>query len=305
MYRVVETGGDSIAVPQVVFTKLTAPSSGEARFRVALYMLANGKADAAGVAQALHIRPEKAEKALEYWEGAGLLESAAPPKSAPLPEVEAAPRKRLTTPEVAKAGKKDPMLGRLVGELQRIFGGVVSQSDINIFVTLYAEDKFPADLILIAATHCASQKKASARYIEKVLFGWRKDGIDTCEQADQYLRLLAQREKREKQMAGIFQTDVAAFTLAERRRIAEWFEEFGYGREMIQSARLVAGENAGNVRYVAGILKNWHGKGYRTPNDVQRSQENANIRVQGPQAGLAPEENLLASMGRGRRGQAK
>ncbi|MDL2324811.1 DnaD domain protein [Ruminococcaceae bacterium OttesenSCG-928-A16] len=304
MYHVVNNNGDTIAVPQIVFARLTASSAGETRFRVALYMLATGQADAAAVADALHIKTEKAERALEYWEGAGLLENRGGP-AVKAPPVEAAKRQRLNTQEVAEASENDAMLGKLVDELQHIFGGVVSQADINVFVTLYIADAFPADLILIAASHCAAQKKTSARYIEKVLFGWRRDGITTCEEADAYLRLLAQREKREKQIATLLQIDAAGLTLAERKRIAEWFEEYHYGKEMVQAARLVAGDKGGNVRYLAGILKNWHGKGYRNPRDVQQAQENMNVRVQGPEASIAPDENILASMGRGKRRKEK
>lgn len=303
MYHVVQAGGDTVAVPQIVFARLTAPSSGETRFRVALYMLANGAADAQSVADALRIKPEKAEKALEYWEGAGLLENRGG-EALPAPALEVMPRQRLTTREVAEVSQDDAMLGKLVDELQRIFGGVVSQADINVFVTLYVTDKMPADLILTAAIHCASRKKNSARYIEKVLLNWRREGITTCEQADAALRLQAQREKREKQIAALFNTDAAAFTLAERGRIAEWFEEFGYGKEMVQAARLVAGDKSDNVRYVAGVLRKWHGKGYRNPRDVQQAQENMNIRVQGPNLAIAPEENFSANMKRGRRGRA-
>lgn len=300
MYYLVENTGKAIAVPQVVFSKLTAPSANDERFRVALYMLANQSSDALSVANALKIKPEKAEKALEFWEGAGLLETKNDTTSVSV-EVVDKPRQRLTTAEVAQAAETDSMLGKLVDELQHIFGGVVSQADINIFITLYSQDKFPADLILIAAVHCVSMKKISAKYIEKVLFSWRREGISTCEQADAYLRLLAKREEREQEVATLFQIDASTLTLSQRKHIAEWFETYAYSKEMIQAARLSAGDKGNEIRYVSGILKNWNQKGYRSPNQIQQAEGGSNLRVQGPEHTIAPEENILANMGRGRR----
>lgn len=300
MYYLVENTSDAIAVPQVVFAKLTAPSANDERFRVALYMLSHGSSDALTLANALKIKPEKAEKALEYWEGAGLLEAKADTSSISI-EVNDRPRQRLTTAEVAEVAQTDAMLGKLVDELQHIFGGVVSQADINIFITLYSQDKFPADLILIAAFHCVSMKKISAKYIEKVLFTWRREGISTCEQADAYLRLLAKREEREQEVAVLLQIDANTLTLSQRKHIAEWFETYSYNKEMIQAAKLSAGEKGGEIRYISGILKNWYQKGYRTPSQVQQTEGSSNLRVQGPEHTIAPEENILANMGRGRR----
>lgn len=300
MYYVLENTGDSIAVPQIVFAKLTAPSANDERFRVALYMLATGSADILTVSSALKIKPENAAKALEYWEGAGLLEAKTNTPSATT-ELEPRSRTRLTTADVAEIAQADSMLGKVIDEIQHILGGVVSQADINIFVTLYSQDKFEADLILLATAHCVSLQKISAKYIEKVLFSWRRAGITTCEQADAYLQTLAKREQREHKIAKMVGLDAKSFTLSERKHIAEWFEVYAYGKEMIQAARLSAGEKGNNIRYISGILKNWYKKGYRTPNQVAQSENISNIRVQGPEETIAPEENILANMARGRR----
>ena len=78
MFRPAKSCGDSIAVPQLLFSRLTAQGSDDGRFRVALYVLAEGAADATGVARALRLPQDKVDSALNYWEGAGLLERDAP-----------------------------------------------------------------------------------------------------------------------------------------------------------------------------------------------------------------------------------
>ncbi|MFV0412667.1 MAG: DnaD domain protein, partial [Oscillospiraceae bacterium] len=289
MYKVLEANGDAVRVPQLVFAKLTAPGADDKRFRVALYALTQPEVEARQAAEALHIKLNEAERALEYWEGAGLLERV----ETALPEVEMAPRRRLTTAEVARAAGQDAVLPFLFSEIQRIFGGVVSQADYNVLSTLYLEDKIPADLILLGSAHSAAQGKASARYIEKLLLSWRREGIVTCQQADQYLQTLEQRRKREQEVAKLLGLPAETFTLAERRKIAAWYEEYGYGEKMIEAARLAAGDKQNDIGYLNGILRKWHGKGYAAVQDMQQAEGARNLRVQGSRAAIAPEDDIL------------
>lgn len=296
MYRVTQNSGDTVAVPHLVIARLADYDADEARFRVALHMLAGAGGTAESVAAALNLDIVKAASALAYWEGAGLLERSAAPAAAAEPKT--ALRKRLSAREVVQAGAQDPTLGMLVQEMQRVFGGVVSESDSCVFATLYMEDGFAADLILMCASYCASMGKVNSRYIEKVLFSWRREGITDCCTADMYLKQLALREQQEQQVAEIFCMDKPVFTLAERRRIAEWFEDFGYGKEMIEAARLAAGDKKGEVKYIHAILKKWFSSGHKTPKDVQMSGsgQNHNLRVDGSRD-ISPQQDILQQGG--------
>ena len=276
MYKLVAGPGDAVGVPQVVFSKLTAGRADTGRFRVALYVVQHGGAEPAQAARDLFLKESEVRRALEYWEGAGLLQKV---ETLPADMAAMEPRRRLCTREVASAAQGNAALGGLVAEMQRIFGGVISQADVNIFTTLHVVDGFAVDFILLAAMHCAAEKKANARYIEKLLLGWRREGITNSVLADEYLRLLAQRRTREKQVAKMLGVGEEAFTLAERKKIAQWYEEYQYGKEMIEAARTAAGEQQGNVSYLAGILKKWQAKGYKTPKDVYKSGDNRNAQA--------------------------
>ena len=100
IYRLKELQGDTIAVPQLVFSKLGIAE--EYNVRVALYVLATGITDPDKICADLKLRSRiSAESALSFWAGAGLLEryeeNAAPgaEPSAPAPmtwaEIAAAP----------------------------------------------------------------------------------------------------------------------------------------------------------------------------------------------------------------------
>lgn len=292
MFRLAQNLGDSVPVPQLLFAKLTTAASSEARFRVGLYLLIAEEISVGKASTALGIKERDVEKAFEYWEGAGLLERTQqkPSQEVPLmPEV----RQRLSSAQVMEASKSDPTIGVLCSELQRIFGGVVSQKQMDMYAALYIQDNYPIDLIMMAATHCAALNKISAAYIGQVLQTWRREGINDCQGADQYLKLVEQRQQREKEVADLLRLQSPAFTLGERKRIAEWFEDFHYSVEMIQAARLAAGDKENEIRYLGAILKKWHAKGYRNLRDVQMGETNHNVRVQAQQSGAAPQEDLL------------
>ena len=73
IYRLKELKGDTIAVPQLVFSKLGIAE--EYNVRVALYVLATGVPDPDKICADLKLRSRiSAESALAFWAGAGLLE---------------------------------------------------------------------------------------------------------------------------------------------------------------------------------------------------------------------------------------
>lgn len=291
MYRPVKNTGDTVAVPQLLFSKLSAPGAGEARFRVALFLLASGGATADEAAQALRLRPAEVERALNYWEGAGLIERDTPAQADALPP----PRqKRLTIHETTRAGEADPTLAMLLKELQRIYGGVIGPKATSLFASFYVQDGFAADLILMAASYAAAKGITSAKYVESTLENWRRSGVNDAAAADRQLKLMAEREANEKELAELMGLPDDPFTLAEKRKIAQWFEEYGYGLDMIGAARLAAGDKRNEVKYLAGILKKWHAKGYQAPRDIRQEDGGSNLRVQSSRRAAAPQEDMLA-----------
>lgn len=266
-YRLCKNLGDSIAVPQLVVAKL--PQLEDDWLRVALMVIATGETDPARLARELRLKSvEKAREALLFWKGAGLLESCEE-SNVPAGDIAgaSAAHSHMTTPEVAAAARNDPSIAALVQECQRLMGGVITQSDTNILVSLYVADGLPVDFILLGVAHFVSLGKRSARYIERALLGWQAEGIDTVEAAERYLKLLALRSQREAEVARLFHLADAKFTKAERRAIASWYEDFQYQEDMIAEAIAYAGEKS-SVRYVNGILRAWHSKGYQTVRDV-------------------------------------
>ena len=71
IYRLKELKGDTIPVPQLIFSKLGIAE--EYNVRVALYVLATGVTDPEKICADLKLRSRiSAESALSFWAGAGL-----------------------------------------------------------------------------------------------------------------------------------------------------------------------------------------------------------------------------------------
>ena len=288
-YRLVENKGDSVAVPQLVIAKL--PELEDDWLRVALFVVATGETDPARIVAALRLKsPERAQTALVYWKGAGLLESCGEPQARGGIDAAPAPRAHLTTPEVASAAQGDPAIAGLVQECQALMGGVITQADTNILVSMYLSDGMPVDMILLGVAHFAALGKRSARYIERALLGWQREGIDSGEAAERYLRLLDQRAAHEKETAKLLGLADAKFTKADSRAIADWYESYGYGPDMIAEAAAYAGEKK-SVKYVNGILRAWYTKGYKTVRDVMAESAMGSSNVQA--AAPAVKHNIL------------
>ena len=169
-------------------------------------------------------------------------------------------------------------------------GGVITQADTNILVSMYLSDGMPVDMILLGVAHFAALGKRSARYIERALLGWQREGIDSGEAAERYLRLLDQCAAHEKETAKLLGLADAKFTKADSRAIADWYESYGYGPDMIAEAAAYAGEKK-SVKYVNGILRAWYTKGYKTVRDVMAESAMGSSNVQA--AAPAVKHNIL------------
>lgn len=253
-YKLAPYNGDTLAVPQIVLTHL-AQADGDT-VRTALYVLQTGDTDPRTIARALGLTSvEAARRALQYWAGAGLLENtkAAPP--AVPAEVNAA--------KIDLANLNDPYVSVLCEEAQTAFGKALSRSEMQRLVSLYLNEGWQPDVILLCCAEVARQGRRSVAAVARELARWREDGVESGEDAERYLRKVKQREDWCADAAAQFGIEPTALTRWERSAIARWHEEGGIGREMIDEALLRAGSK-NTIRYVDGILRAWRAQGITT-----------------------------------------
>lgn len=259
MYKLANLSGDTVAVPQLIFSHL-ARTDGDV-IRVALYVLSSGCTDARTIAHDLGLKSvEAANRALQYWAGAGLLEKERGSTQAAAP---AAP-----TAEVDLSAINDPYVGVLCEEAQTAFGKALSRSDLQRLVGLYLTDGWQPDVVLLCCAEVARQGRRTVGAVARELVRWREAGVETGEDAERHLRRMQQREEWCVEVAGIFGIEPHTLTQWDRRAVARWHEEWHIGRDMIEEALLRA-ENHRTIRYVDGILRSWRSQGLTTVQAVR------------------------------------
>ena len=264
IYRLKELQGDTIAVPQLVFSKLGIAE--EYNVRVALYVLATGITDPDKICADLKLRSRiSAESALSFWAGAGLLEryeeNAAPgaEPSAPAP---------MTWAEIAAASRTDPMISSLIDCGQTSFARPLTHTEMEKLVNLYVQEGFAPEAVMLCVAYVASRGKRTMAAVTHELKVWRAEGVETGEQADAHLKLLALRQSREEYVSSLLQITPEELTLGGRKAIARWYEVYGYDDAMVQEAAVQAGPKR-DLWYWNSILKTWNAKGLRSIHDVR------------------------------------
>ena len=249
IYRLKEFKGDTIPVPQLVFSKLGIAE--EYNVRVALYVLATGITDPEKLCADLKLRSKMtAESALSFWAGAGLLE------------------------------RYDPMISSLIDCAQTSFARPLTHPEMEKLVNFYVQEAFAPETVMLCVAYVASRGKRTMGAVSHELKVWRAEGVETGEQADAHLQLLALRAQREQYVSGLLGIADTELTLGGRKAIARWYEVYGYDDAMVQEAAVQAGPKR-DLWYWNSILKTWNAKGLRTVHDVR-----------GPVAGMGASRNL-------------
>lgn len=285
IYRLADLGGDTVAVPRLIFSHL--PRVDGDTVRVALYVLGSGCTDARTIARELGLKSiEAANRALQYWSGAGLLE---PDRGAP---ATAAQEDRPA--EIDLAAVNDPYVAVLCEEAQTAFGKALSRSDLQRLVSLYLNEGWQPDVVLLCCAEVARQGRRTVGAVSRELVRWRDAGVETGEDAERYLRQVKQREEWCAEAAALFGVEPKALTRWERRAIARWHEDWHFGSDMIEEALLRADAHR-TVRYVDGILRSWRSQGLTTVKAVRGkgALSPANILATGRQPAKQPAKDLF------------
>lgn len=194
-YRLAEQNGESVAVPRLVFAHL-ARADGDT-IRAALYLLGGGGTDPRTMARDLGMPSiEAAKRAMQYWAGAGLLVS---DRDVPLPktEMQKASAIDLTT-------LNDPYVSVLCEEAQTAFGKALSRTEMQRLVSLYLNDGWQPDVVLLCCAEVARQGRRTVGALSRELLKWRDAGVETGEDAERYLKQQAQRESWCIESAALF-----------------------------------------------------------------------------------------------------
>jgi DnaD/phage-associated family protein len=182
----------------------------------------------------------------------------------------------------------------LVGEVQRRLGKVLSATDLKILYTIYDYLALSAEVILLLVTWCVRRteekygagRKPTLPQIRAEAFRWKRQGADTPEAAEEYLKRMTALSKRSVRMLALLGVTDRAPVELEHKYLSAW-AEMGFEDEAVRLAyeKTVLKKQAMSWPYMNSILKSWHQKGLRTVSQIESEDS---VYRRGVPAGSSP-----------------
>lgn len=183
--------------------------------------------------------------------------------------------------EIAEEKNTNSVFAALVDETQKSMGKILNGDELERLMGMYDSLRLPAEVILQLITHCIAESRhkssgrmPSMRYIESAAFRWQREGINTLEAAEEYLKRLENIKSARGSVKKLLQISGRELSASEKKYIDQWIS-MGFENEVIELAYELTILNTGKLAYsyMNTILKKWHEKGLLKAEQV-KAQEN-------------------------------
>jgi hypothetical protein len=256
--------------------------AGAADLKVLLCLCSeDGGADIKKLVKLTGCDADEVRDAMAFWRGAGVVEADNTAVKEATSRKKATPDDTVNNDEDKKAEKKltranelpsytsDQLsdiveeraeIATLITECQNIMGKMFNIKEINVLIGLVDYLGLDCEYIMMLLTHCVSIDKKTLHYAEKMAFSLYDAGI--CTSAE----LTAEFEKRDRvhnisnKIRSLFGLGDRAFTTKEKKLIASWVNDMGYGADIIERAYEVAADatGKGSIPYANSVLERWN-----------------------------------------------
>lgn len=166
---------------------------------------------------------------------------------------------------------------KLVGEVQRCLGKVLSTEELKILLTMTEYLGMSPDVVNILVHFCIERSRGrgsgrmpSLRIIEREAFHWADSGIDTMEKAAAFLQNQNRIHSRKAEICELLGIAGRRLTPTEERYLQAWID-MGFSNEVISLAYDRTCENTGSLawKYMSRILENWNSQGLYTTEQIR------------------------------------
>ncbi len=274
--------------------------AGENEVKVLLCLCAfEGNIDEKKLSRLSGVDAESVSGAISFWRGAGIVEvsgssdeavagSAADSENVPVPleeepVIDETPTtKKLkrseelpsyTSDQLSKIIESRAEITTLINECQNILGKVFSVREINILIGFVDYLSLDFEYIMMLLSYCVEIGKKTLHYAEKLAFGLYDAGICTAAELSEELRKRELSTAAEGKIRSMFGIGARAFTQKEKKFIAKWTGEYGYGIEIIGKAYEVTADATGNASfaYANSIIERWYAAGLKSLEEIESS----------------------------------
>ncbi len=222
-------------------------------------------------------------RAIDFWQKAGVMcisdastesstaESTATGKKATL---QASELPSYSESESADVIESHSELQGIIDACQQILGKIFTPAETACVVSIYDYLKLnDTGFIETLYSYCAANGKTSSRYIEKVAITLHDDGITTTAKLNEYIKARERTNAIMSQVRTLIGADSRALSSKEKKAIEVWINEQGFDIDMISRAYEATVDSIGKygLAYMNRILQNWHDKGIKTVEAVEKS----------------------------------
>lgn len=171
--------------------------------------------------------------------------------------------------------KEDPEILAMFSDIEKMLGKTLGYDSRSTLLMMHDHYGLPIEVIYMLVDYCKSVGKSGFSYISKVGKTWGEREIDTIEKADEQIKILNSCNKLWKEfseMAGIQNPRPSSSQSAYLRT---WSVELKFNVEMIYLAyeEMLNHSSKISFPYMNKILMNWHSKGIKTPDDIEKEKE--------------------------------
>lgn len=226
----------------------------------------------------------------------------------PAPERDTAPLRdtppEYVTADILLALERDSGFAGLQRQVERLLGAVMSQTDLKSLYFIYDYLALPPEVILLMTGWCVEEterqygpgRRPRMSQIKKAAYRWRDQGLVQLSAAEEFLKRQRGLYARETKLLPRLGIQNRKPLDREREYIAAWVD-WGFEDDAIVLAyqKTLMKKQSMSWPYMNSILKNWHGKGFKTLQEVENSENRGSPPPYGgarvPQSGFKPSQN--------------
>ncbi len=275
--------------------------AGAAQLKALLWVLrhANEPLDIEEMAKAIGQKTADAVDALQYWVETGILinddkkteqskitenknQQNQEEEKPSIIEKEKEPSRRPSPPElpvikpshsqILARAKESPDIAYLFNEAQVKLGRTIGYDGQCTLLMMHDQYGLPIEVILMILSYAASVGKISFSYIGKMGQNWFEKEIDTIEKAEEEINHLDNITRLWQEIARGTGISTPRPTAKQSEYIVDWVNRLKFDVEMIILAYEQMANNCHRLSfpYMDKVLKNWHSKGIKTPEDAEK-----------------------------------
>lgn len=176
--------------------------------------------------------------------------------------------------EIAKRIDESPEIGYLFNEAQKKLGKTIGYDGQCTLLLLHDHYGLPVEVLFMLIDYCVSIGKTNYGYIQTVGKDWGTREIDTLDKAAEQISILRKTNSLWREFAKNAGIVNPRPTTKQTSYLRRWSEDLKFGIDMIILAYEEMANHTGklNFNYIEKILCNWHSKGYKTPEDVEKAE---------------------------------